>query len=182
MPSIPSRRLVIDACVAASCGGDETTYPTGKNCRDFLTAVLETGHRAVMTPAIADEWNRHQHHYARRWRRRMVARRRLEFAEVNEDQHLRRRLRRLAASEEQRSEIDKDCHLVEAARATDHTIASLDETMRRILARTSATVVELRTTVWVNPDKADEDPISWLQAGAHPERQRCLGFRPAPNV
>lgn len=112
----------------------------------------------------------------------MVARRRLEFAEVNEDQHLRRRLRRLAASEEQCSEIDKDCHLVEAARATDHTIASLDETMRRILARASVTVVELRTTVWVNPDKADEDPISWLQAGAHPERQRCLGFRPETNA
>lgn len=36
-----SKHLVIDASVARSSGGENAMYPTSKNCRDFLKAVLE---------------------------------------------------------------------------------------------------------------------------------------------
>jgi len=70
-----SKRLVIDASVARSSGGEDATYPTSVHCRDFLQAVLDICHKFVMTPDIKQEWDKHQSIFALRWRRRMVANR-----------------------------------------------------------------------------------------------------------
>ncbi len=39
-----SKRLVIDASIARSAGGNEATIPCSKHCRDFLKSVLEICH------------------------------------------------------------------------------------------------------------------------------------------
>ncbi len=69
----------------------------------------------------------------------------------------------------------KDIHLLETALITDKTIISLDETVRKIFAKASDQVGEIRSIIWVNPEKTDtEDPIEWLKTGAPSETQRQL--------
>jgi hypothetical protein len=74
MPKPPSRRLVIDASIAARAGDRKKLHPAGQACRDFLEAVLTICHRMVLTSAIGKEWSDHQRSFATKWRVRMYAR------------------------------------------------------------------------------------------------------------
>ena len=176
MPSKKSRRLVIDASVARSSGGENATYPASKRCRDFLQATLEAGHQAVMTADIRDEWDRHQSGFARRWRVSMKARKRLCRADVTPNDKLRKKVERTATKESHRKAMLKDMHLIEAAKATDHVIVSLDEIVRTLFINAARSVTELRIVIWANPDKTEEGCIAWLHTGAKAERERQLGF------
>jgi len=177
MPAKISRRLVIDASIAHASGGEEATFPTSKNCRDFLIAVRAIGHRAVMTFAITAEWNNHQSHFARRWRRSMEARKQTMRVSVPADSKLREKIKRIAASDVAREAMLKDLHLVEAAQATDQTVASLDENVRSLFVSASRSAGELKSIVWVNPDKTKEQVLAWLKNGAKPEKKRTLGLQ-----
>ncbi|UBF25672.1 hypothetical protein K9N68_29615 [Kovacikia minuta CCNUW1] len=156
-----SRRLVIDASVARSCGGEDATYPTSVNCRDFLQAVLVICHRVVMTPDIREEWDNHQSKFARSWLRSMVAKRKLEaLPEIPLDNELWNKVEQFAETDKERADMLKDLRLVEAAIATDKTVISLDENTARKLFRKAAPEIEaLKMIVWVNPDKTEEQPI-----------------------
>ena len=177
MPVKTSRRLVIDASIARASGGEEATFPTSKNCRDFLIAVRAVGHRAVMTLAIIAEWNNHQSHFARRWRRSMEARKKMVWVGVPADSTLRDKIKQIAASDNLREAMLKDLHLVEAAQATDQTVASLDESVKNLFASAARNAGELKSIVWVNPDKTKEQVIAWLKNGAKPEKKRTLGLQ-----
>ncbi|HAG83222.1 MAG TPA: hypothetical protein DCL61_19275 [Cyanobacteria bacterium UBA12227] len=172
-----SKRLVIDASVGRSSGGEEATYPTSVHCRDFLKAVLDICHKVVMTPDIRDEWNKHQSEFARKWRSQMVAKRKFEFLDVPVNEELWNQIDLLAGTDKQRAEMFKDLRLLEAALVTDKTVISLDDnTARRFFSKAAAQVDELKDIVWVNPDKIEEEqPIEWLQNGANPEPDRQLG-------
>ena len=50
----------------------------------------------------------------------------------------------------------KDCHLLEAALATDSRIASLDEKARHQCAELAVAIEEMRAIIWVNPDVPEE--------------------------
>jgi hypothetical protein len=69
----------------------------------------------------------------------------------------------------------KDIHLVEAARATDEAVLSLDDTVRNLLAAASQRVRALRKIVWVNPGTAGESACTWLRSGAPPDKELQLG-------
>ncbi len=174
---VVSKRLVIDASVARSAGGEEATYPTSVHCRDFLKAVLAICHKVVMTPDIREEWNKHESDFARAWRRRMVAKRKLEFLDIPVNKELWEKIDILARSNKQRTEMFKDLRLLEAAIATDKTVISLDDnTARTFFSRAAIQVGELKDIVWVNPDKIEEEkPIEWLENGAEAEIERLLG-------
>ena len=88
--SAESKRLVIDASVATSSGEQGRR---GEMCQSFLRVMIdETVHRLVMTREIGSEWDVHSHPFARRWRRSMNARRRVERASVDRDMALRKRI------------------------------------------------------------------------------------------
>lgn len=176
MPTKTSRRLVIDASIAHASGGEEAIFPTSKNCRDFLIAVRTICHRVVMTTAIIEEWNNHQSNFARRWRVSMEARKKVVRVSAPTDDNLRYKIKHIASSDKARDAMLKDIHLIEAAKATDQTVIALDETVRNLFASISQSVGEMRNIVWVNPDKAEEQSISWLENGAKPEKKRLLGF------
>jgi len=173
---IVSKRLVIDASVARSAGGEEATYPTSVHCRDFLKAVLDICHKVVMTPDIKEEWNKHESDFARGWRRRMVAKRKFEFLDIPVNEELWEKIDKIAWSDRQRAEMFKDLRLIEAAMATDKTVISLDDkTARKFFARAAVQVDELKDIVWVNPDKIEEEkPIEWLEKGAEAQSDRLL--------
>lgn len=176
MPSRNPRRLVIDASVASSSGGEAAIHSTPKHCRDFLKATRDAGHQAVMTPSLQDEWDRHQSRFARLWRQSMVARRKLVIICVTPNDRLREKVESTAEIKSHREAMLKDMHLIEAAKATDHTIVSLDEIVRKLFVAAARSVTELRIVIWANPDKTEEGCIAWLEAGAKAERKRQLGF------
>ena len=98
-----SKLLVIDASIARSCGAPNATFPTSKNCRDFLNAVLTICHRMVLTDDIKEEWDKHQSIYAKKWRSSMVAKRKVEYrADVAFNQTLRDKLDKVAESDKPR--------------------------------------------------------------------------------
>lgn len=170
-----SKRLVIDASVAGATGAEDAIHPATKQCRQFLTAVLEICHRLVMTPEIADEWRRHQSPFTRRWRRRMTARKKVDPYDPPTDDALADRLRRLAFTDKEREAMSKDMLLIHAAMAADQRIVALDDKARRLFSRAAADVATLRNLVWVNPDGTDEGLLDWLKDGAPAEAERTLG-------
>jgi hypothetical protein len=50
------------------------------------------------------------------------------------------------------------------------------EDARELFAVASGRVGELRSIVWVNPEKTEEKSIAWLENGAEAEKERLLGF------
>ena len=169
-----SRRLVIDASVARSSGGEDATFPTSKHCRDFLKAVLSICHRIVLTPEIQAEWHKHQSNFARRWLVSMFARKKAEQIGSVRNQKRRDRIAAAAENENDRTAMLKDVHLLEAALATDEAVIALDEIVRGLFAQASDSVGEIRNVTWVNPDKDSEMPLAWLEAGAKAEKKRRL--------
>jgi hypothetical protein len=129
-----------------------------------------------MTPAISDEWRRHQTSFVRKWRRWMNGPKKLVPPDPGfSSEELFARIERLAVSDQDRESMKKDLCLIEAALAADQIVVSRDEAVRALFAQVSQKVGELRTVVWVNPDKAEEQPITWLESGAPAEASRQLG-------
>jgi hypothetical protein len=173
-----AKSLVVDANVARCSGGPDATYPTSTRCRDFLNAVLTICHRVVVAPALSEEWRRHRSRFFRAWRVSMTARRKIVVVDVPENPNLRERIRGFAGSDRGTEGMLKDCHLIEAALATDRVVISLDETARAYFAGVAGHIGELRSVAWVNPDRVDEELIAWLEGGAEAEPRQRLGFWP----
>lgn len=172
-----TRRLVIDASIARSCGDANATYPTSVHCRDFLLAVKDCQHKVVMTQDIRTEWDKHQSRFARQWLRQMIAKRQLAaLRDWPIDRDLWQQIEIMAKDNTERAAMTKDILLLEAALATDQSITSLDEnTARKFFSRAAQKIPKIQPIVWVNPDRPDEKPIEWLQAGAPAEAFRMLG-------
>jgi hypothetical protein len=176
MPHKTSAELVIDACVARASGKENATSPTSKNCRDFLLAVLGNGHRLVMTPEITAEWKTHESSFARNWRKTMVAKKKLTAVRVGQNGQIRSRIAACCSNKRVVSALLKDMLLIEAAWATGDSVTSIDEEARLHFNNTAWTVTELRSIAWVNPDREDEAPITWLGNGAPLDPHRLLGY------
>jgi ABC-type dipeptide/oligopeptide/nickel transport system ATPase subunit len=175
MTTKSSRRLVIDASVARSSGGEDAVFPTSKNCRDFLKAVLEICHHVVLTLEIREEWHKHQSKFSKRWLRSMFARKKVELIDSTEDQMLRDRIAETSQNQKARAAMLKDIHLLEATLVTDEIVVALDETVRALFIEVAVSVGEIRNVIWTNPDRADEAPLPWLEGGAKSDKKRCLG-------
>ena len=172
-----SKRLVIDASVARASGGPEAVFPTSKYCRDFLKAVLHICHQVVMTTEIRKEWKKHRSGYARTWQTSMVARKKVHDVEPKANKAFNSKLESTVTSDRDLEAFKKDLPLIDAALATDCSVVSLDDQVRRILSASAQRVGEIRYITWVNPSKTNESPITWLENGAKPEKSRSLGSR-----
>jgi len=170
-----SKRLVVDASVVQACVDERSEHPRSKNCRHFLLRIYTICHRVVLTEKIKEEWDRHTKGYARKWRSWMVAGKKLLRLEVPLRSDLEERVVSEFPEGNIREAVLKDLPLIEAALSTDLTIVSLDETAREHFRTLAARVGEFRNLVWVNPERIEEDPITWLQKGAKPERQKRFG-------
>jgi len=173
-----SKLLVIDASVARAASGPDATYPTSVHCRDFLQAVLDICHRVVITPDIREEWNKHSSTFARKWRKTMVAKKKLVYrADISAEEELCQKICGTIARETDLEAMLKDFRLIEAAMVADNTVISLDDKVRIIFDKAAERVGELRNVVWVNPDDTEAQPIDWLENGAQPEKHLRLGGR-----
>ena len=73
--------------------------------------------------------------------------------------------------------MSKDYILLEAALKSDKIVLSLDGQVCFHFTVAAKAIPEIREIVWVNPGKAEDTAIAWLEAGAEPEPHRQLGFR-----
>src|ERR1700677_3961021 len=73
-PAVPSQLIVVDANVLRGASSIDGGPPSGAECRLALQAILEICHRVVVSPALADEYDRHASNYAQRWRAAMARR------------------------------------------------------------------------------------------------------------
>ncbi len=170
-----SKRIVIDASIARSAG--KTEHPVSRSCREFLEQVLNICHHVVMTPAIRKEWKKHRSRFAATWLASMTARRKVCVVSPEADVSVVEKLKRAQVTEKDEAVILKDVLLVEAALATDSTVASLDEEVRSLLKGFSDQWGRIRTVAWVNPTKENDRACAWLGSGALPEKARMLGFK-----
>ena len=176
MRSRDAKRLVVNASVARAAGGVEATASVSVNCTEFLETFRdECSHRVVMTPELSEEWETNQSKFASGWLKSIIARKRFDYEEPPVNQALRDEIEGTAIRETEIEVMRKDFHLLEAARETDYTIISLDETVRECFARAAQGVGEIRDIVWVNPEHTEEEePLVWLQNGAPPDDHRKL--------
>ncbi len=158
----PSRLLVIDASVLRAAGTSE--HPTSSACRGVLIDILEICHRACDTPAIGEEWKRHQSNFARRWRSRMYARGKIKPPAPVDGSAIRATVRsRGTLTPEQIASIEKDLHLVEAALGADRIVVSADNRMRALLRELR--IGALRGMIWANP-VTERDSLQDFLSGA----------------
>ncbi len=176
MPSKGAKGLVVNASVARAAGGEGATASVSINCTEFLETFRDKcPHHIVMTSELYEEWNKHQSNFATRWRRSMLAQKRLTYVTPRQNRALYDKIERTAIREKDIEALQKDFHLLQAALETDQTIISLDETIRQLFALASQQVGDIRDIIWVNPDRtSEEDPIAWLQNGAQREAHRQL--------
>jgi len=127
-----------------------------------------------MTKAIGSEWDRHASKWTRKWRVSMDSQRRVYRPDLKSDDILRIKIEDKTSNEGDFDEMLKDLHLIDAAMATDRSIVSLDDTVRKLFADLSDMVGELRNIVWVNPAEENERPVEWLLDGAPAEEERLL--------
>ena len=174
MKKAKSKRLVIDANVARASSA-KGTDGEAKCCRDFLLNVLSLSYRIMMTPEIRDEWDRRQSDFALRWRGTMARRNKVCGVKKSPaDEEFRNKIEDAAEQKNQIPVMQKDFHLLEAARISDRTIISLERRVRRHFAYAAQHVDEIQEIVWVNPKNEEEEPLVWLRNGAPPEDHRKL--------
>jgi hypothetical protein len=169
-----ARRIVVDASVARSAGHNPVPGFVSSPCRAVLDAVLEARHWIALDEEGLREWKKHSSRYARGWLVRMFARRLALLLGDVRDEQLRERVRSCVTKPADRSALEKDCHLVEAALKADQIVISRDETVRNLFKGVCPRLEELKPILWANPEMQEEGTAEWVRAGAKLERARRL--------
>ncbi len=180
--------LVIDASVGGMTGGGVVAEETPQGrCRRCLRAVKANQYGIFFHPQTWEEWRRHRSEYAKEWLQQMYSRKRVTIKREDEipesilsirvQRLIRKRVGPEILTEAVCTIMLKDCHLLEASLAADKVIISLDEKVRFHFSVATENIGEIREIVWVNPDKAEENALVWLEEGAEPEKHRQLGFQ-----
>ena len=177
------RILVVDADIAQATGGKNAIHPTPVRCREFLREIYKLGHKVIFTDDILAEWKKHQSQYAQDWYLEMSTSGKIHRIKGDSrDTDLREAILEII-EEDARHIVEKDLHLIDAAKLADEIVASMDKVMRNHLRRAAIKIDALKTIVWVNPkppekeDEEDEKCIIWLREGAHSEEIRCLAYQ-----
>ncbi len=171
-----SRRIVVDASVAGSAGGTEDLESGG--CRRFLLGMLRICHRVVWSAELQAEWRQHASGFSVRWLAAMQSKGKIVNVDAGPQHFFEQSL--ATFSEAERHAVRKDALLVKAAVAADRLVASRDEKARALFWRLAQEAPEIRSLVWVNPCKKDDDALAWLEGGARSEAWRRLGGQAAP--
>ncbi len=165
------RTLVIDASVLGASG--TTKHPVSKLCRDFLDAVLNICHRAVLCNDLMREWKDHSSKYSVQWRTAMTRKSKIVKKRPEEVLPIENELSSVFGS--QWKNID-DTHLIVLALAADEIVVSLDESARKGFMDVSTQAPKVGHVCWVNPSKESEDAVRWVESGAKSEGSRRLSY------
>lgn len=96
----------------------------------------------------------------------MVAKKRLLRLGDVRDEELREALSEAAPTVRASKAMEKDAHLIEAARAADSIVLSCDEKARGHFQAACPQVPTLQPIHWGNPETEQDDLLPWLKKGA----------------
>ncbi|GAB4211206.1 MAG: hypothetical protein OHK0013_32680 [Sandaracinaceae bacterium] len=174
--SVASRRLVVDANVLRSASNTDEARPPGSDCRAVLEAIYRICHRAVVSPALRAEYERHASKYGVRWLEAMASKGKLEDGEARTTSRARGWMQSAAlSSEREREELRKDLHLVLAALETDHVVVSSETKVRGLLERVLGDADPALGWALVGPTT-----VAWLEAGAPLTAEITVPHVPGP--
>ena len=173
---------MIDTDVFTSTGGSPfgsplpaTADPDLGTCRDFLMSVLRICHTVVLSPELLAEWKRRGSRWGRKWLKEMFGRKKIKRLTSDEIETFADRISAAASDDDECETMQADCHLIDAALASGQRVVSRDETVRKLFDEAAVSVGELRSVVWVNPVRAEDTPLEWLEEGAPNDASRRLG-------
>ncbi|HET7505735.1 MAG TPA: hypothetical protein VFK02_32165 [Kofleriaceae bacterium] len=166
--AIASQLIVVDADVLRGASSTDGGPPAGARCRRALQDILTICHRAVVSPDLENEYNRHASNYGMRWRAAMAHRGKLVPTPATETGRARGWKQSKHFTTTERAVVDKDLHLVLAAWETKAVVLSGDDRVRGLFAR----LPDLADLGWARI--ADDDLYNWLRNGA-PADSMALG-------
>ncbi len=159
---VASRLIVVDADVVRGASATDGGPPAGVACRSALQTILRVCHRAVVSPALANEYREHASNFGERWRTAMYQRSKILTTNAAETKRARGWLQGAVFTVEEREVVKKDLHLVMAACERGAVILSADSHARALFSR----LADLSALGWAPiSDRVHE----WLQDGAAPE-------------
>ena len=140
-----SRLLVVDASVMRSAG---STDGIAAECMAVLTDILNICHKAVLTDDIQSEWNKHQSGEAKKWRARMVAKKKIKFTRPDKlffEEQVESKVP--AEFSKDKAELNKDTHLLAAADAADKILLTCDDALLKLCNKYNIH----QNLEWLNP-------------------------------
>ena len=170
-----SKVFVLDASLLKGAGGPDKIDNKSIKCREFLEAMRRICHRAILTPEIREEWDKHQSIFASEWRVKMHLIRKIVPRSIVPDDSMRTSILEAAPDQHVARIMLKDARLIEAARAADLIVVSLDDAARKHFSDVSVQIVVLKHICWINPNVKSNHYIKWMEAGAKPLDIHKLG-------
>ena len=175
---IVSKTIVIDANTARSAGDRNATSPLAIACRDILDVIYKICHKVVASDDILAEWDEHGSNYFRKWRTWMKSRGKLMYIGQCRDKNLRDYIRNSLSRGIVWEAVEKDVPYIEAALSplANKVVISRDPSARDRFCEVCGAIKIIRKIIWLNPEIAGEEIITWLRKGAKYEVHRTLGF------
>ena len=128
-----SRLLVIDASVLRSAG---QAIGHSAHCSSILGNILDICHRAILSPEIKSEWDKHHSRLAVKWRGSMIARKKLLNIDLVTEANvsIRSKISELTGiSDKDRVALEKDAHIIDAALRASKIIVTGDVRLRALV-------------------------------------------------
>lgn len=173
--------IVVDTDIVRAASDDMSNNDnkiTAKQCSLFLLTMQEQKLELVFSQQIYEEWKKKRENekqymscFSANWLASMYARKLVRNV-TPQQSGLKDKVLQEFKLEEEKSDVSKDFHLIEAALAADKTIASCNDKERDKFKQVS--IEQIKNIVWRNPK--DEDVIEWLKEGAPPKDEYKLGF------
>jgi len=169
-----TKSIVIDACIAHSAGGRNS--PVSYECSEFLRRIFKICHTFAISDKLKEEWEKHRTPYALRWYNSMHSKDKIEEIGDIKNNVLRDKIINSGLTNDELKTVLKDIHILEAALETDKIVISTDDRVRNLLKGISASIIELRDIIWVNPKHDLNFLLYWLKKGANPREDLKLGY------
>lgn len=143
--------IVIDADIARSSGDGNNRSQVSTDCHLYLKSVEDCRHSAAFDSRLAEEWDKHQSGYARKWRYGMLSRDKIAFSD-EKTYHISKALESQAIDEFIRNIITKDIHLAEIAIQFDFVIATKDKKFIRAIFQNCLDIPVISQLYWHSPE------------------------------
>lgn len=166
---VPSRLVVVDANIVRGASSTDGGPPVGSHCRKVLQRILSICHRAVVSPALAREYDDHASNFGQRWRAMMMQRSKIIATPARESGRSRGWMQTSGYTQRERAAAEKDLHLVLAAwekQDDGAVVLSSDDAARALFVR----IADLAGMGWAR--MTDQDIDDWLEQGADPSPVR----------
>jgi hypothetical protein len=127
-----SRLFVIDASVMRSAGDLKNQgYPSA--CSQMLQSIELICHRVAITTDVRDEWNKHQSKFAKIWRARMIAKKKLIPIEPDKES-IQTKIKQQVPKQNtaERRALLKDAHLLAATYAANRVLLTADHALHAL--------------------------------------------------